>query len=59
MHVFFDMVCGKLPWGDAARAKEKPKVIELKKRYYEKVDDLIAWQANLVLSVERSHNVSY
>ncbi len=52
------MVCSKLPWGDAARAKDKPKVIELKKKYYETIDDLMTWEANLTQTLERIKEVS-
>ena len=57
MHVFLDMTCGKLPWGDAARAKDKPKVIELKKKYYDNIDELMTWEANFVQTIEQIKNV--
>jgi len=32
--VFFDLICGKLPWLDAARARDKGTVAELKKKLF-------------------------
>lgn len=53
------MTCGKLPWGDAARSKEKPKVIELKKKYFDSLDDFMTWEANLSRTLENIKEVSF
>ena len=31
--MFCDLVCGKLPWSEAAKAKDKQKVANFKKQY--------------------------
>lgn len=43
VHVFFDMVCGKLPWGDAARSKEKAIAAAIKREVYDDPQKFIAF----------------
>jgi serine/threonine protein kinase len=43
LHVFFDMIIGKLPWGDAARSKDKITAAATKKNMYVHPDEFIGW----------------
>lgn len=51
-HAFLDMICGKLPWGDAARSKDKYNVIEIKNKCYEDISYFINWEVNQTLENE-------
>lgn len=46
LHVFLDMICGKLPWGDAARSKDKSTAIVIKGQMYSDPDNFITWTRN-------------
>mmetsp|Transcript_30207 Transcript_30207/g.43154 ORF Transcript_30207/g.43154 Transcript_30207/m.43154 type:complete len:530 (+) Transcript_30207:22-1611(+) len=41
--VMMDMLCGQLPWTAATKAKDKPAVIELKRKYLEDTSLLVSW----------------
>ena len=43
IHVFIDLICGKLPWSEAARLIDKAAVGNLKRKYYDNLDDFIQW----------------
>lgn len=50
LHVFFDMIIGKLPWSDAARSKCKPAAVAMKLNMYRNPDEFIAWLCEEVSS---------
>ena len=41
--VFCDLVCGKLPWSEAARLKDKRQVASLKKQYLADPRRFVEW----------------
>ena len=41
--VFCDLVCGKLPWSEAAKSKDKGKVAALKKQYLSDPRRFVDW----------------
>eukprot|EP00981_Chlorochromonas_danica_P007327 scaffold1690_cov177-Ochromonas_danica.AAC.4 len=57
LHVFFDMLCGKLPWGDAARMKDKATVAAIKRKCYDDIEYFIDWERTQVRSTEESKGV--
>lgn len=52
LHVFLDMACGKLPWGDSAKQKEKAIVASIKRKCYEDVDWFMDWEVKQVMAAE-------
>ena len=51
--VLLDLLCGKLPWSEAARSKDKPNVVALKQEYvHNDPKVLINWVANTIKLVE-------
>ena len=52
IYVFLDLICGKLPWAEAAKNKDKSTVTQLKKDYMENPEKLIVWAAEVVRTVE-------
>ncbi len=52
LHVFIDLIAGKLPWNEAAKNKDKVSVGHLKKRYYENLNDFISWIESQVHTAE-------
>jgi hypothetical protein len=55
------MICGKLPWSEAARTKDKQTVAALKKEYLDEPGRFIQWVTNAVAAAEAlrdSFNVS-
>jgi hypothetical protein len=57
-HVFIDMICGKLPWSDAARAKERSTAAAIKREMYSDSNKLLTWLRDEVTTVEYKR-VSY
>jgi hypothetical protein len=37
------MTCGKLPWGDAARSKEKQQAASVKRHMYDHSEEFVHW----------------
>jgi hypothetical protein len=58
IHVFIDLICGKLPWNEAAKAKDKVQVGNIKKKYYEKPEDFISWIITTVENAELNRSLS-
>jgi tau tubulin kinase len=57
--VLLDLLCGKLPWAEAAKAKNKPNVIALKQEYVQNDPKvLIDWVANNIKVIEDKKTVS-
>lgn len=53
LHVFFDMIIGKLPWGDAARSKDKVVAAATKRHMYSNPNEFINWLCEEVSSKVR------
>ncbi len=53
-HVFLDMICGKLPWGDEARANKRDKaaVAKIKHHFYDNIEDFIRVQVETTQNAE-------
>ena len=56
MYVFIDLLCGKLPWSEAARSREKAKVGLLKKEFEPTL--LLDWMANVLDNAGSKDGVS-
>jgi tau tubulin kinase len=57
--VLLDLLCGKLPWSEASRNKDKPKVIALKQEYVSNDPKvLIDWAVNTIKVTEDKKKVS-
>ena len=56
MNVFFDMVAGKLPWSEQARAKDKAEVVALKRKFYrdQPLEEFMKWLSNTAKEAEDS-----
>ena len=57
--VFCDLVCGKLPWSEAAKVKDKGKVAAFKKQYLADPRRFVEWvkhQAEDADKVKVRHN---
>lgn len=52
IHVFIDLVCGKLPWMEAAKGKDKVTVGNIKRKFYSNIDDFIQWIHTQVQAME-------
>ena len=58
-YVFLDLLCGKLPWTDATRAKDKPEVTALKRRYFDDCESLVRWASEQVSAAENKSKVRF
>jgi tau tubulin kinase len=64
LFVFFDLICGKLPWSAAAKLRDKPQVASIKKDYVGLSNEinqfepskLPSWVANTIKEVNQSLN---
>lgn len=56
--VYLDLICGKLPWTEASRVKDKISVISLKENYLTNPESIVQWVTQIVAEMELSH-VSY
>mmetsp|Transcript_23329 Transcript_23329/g.21218 ORF Transcript_23329/g.21218 Transcript_23329/m.21218 type:complete len:468 (-) Transcript_23329:478-1881(-) len=56
IYVFLDLICGKLPWTDEARNKQKSAVAALKEMYVDDPEKLVTWVSEVVASMEVKHN---
>lgn len=55
--VFFDLICGKLPWTEASRSKDKKSVVDLKSEYCTTCPErMIQWVAQTVKDSEILHS---
>lgn len=52
--VFLDLLCGQLPWTDAARERDKQRVADMKRRHLEEPNQLADWANATLLS---SHKI--
>jgi hypothetical protein len=52
MFVLCDLICGRLPWSEAARSKDKQTVAHLKEEYLEQPQKFIEWIASNVAAAE-------
>ena len=56
--VLLDLLSGKLPWSEAARTKDKPKVLALKQEYVcNDPNKIIEWVTNNIKSIENKKGV--
>jgi len=53
-HVFLDMVCGKLPWGEEARANNRDKAVvaKMKHHFYDYPDQFMQYQEKITQEAE-------
>lgn len=58
IHVFFDLLAGKLPWSELAKTRDKAGVGNLKKRLLNHPKEFVSWIANAVHTAELYKNVS-
>lgn len=64
LFVFFDLICGKLPWSSAAKLRDKPQVTSIKKDFLGLGDEinqfesskLPNWVANTIKEINQSLN---
>ena len=55
MFVFFDLICGKLPWTEEAKLKEKQKVADLKHQFVmADPSNIIQWVSTHVARIEEN-----
>ena len=57
MLVFFDLICGKLPWTEASRAKDKKMITALKDEYLTQPQRMIDWVSQMVKAAESVYEV--
>lgn len=53
--VFFDLVCGRLPWTEQSRSKDKAAVTALKEQYLSNPQSFIHWVTETVDATEKAH----
>ncbi len=56
LFVFLDLITGKLPWSEAAYAKDKVKVAELKEEYCFNPNHFVTWITEVLKAPSRSNS---
>ena len=54
-YVIVDLICGRLPWTDASRAKERDLLAALKRKYANDIPSLIKWMKIEVSKLEGTY----
>lgn len=54
IYVFADLLCGSLPWTDAARARDKNAVLESKRKFHESPEEFLEWVISQAQSTHKN-----
>lgn len=55
VYSFLDFLCGRLPWTDASKSRDKQSVALMKKECFQQPNNLIEWMKATISTIEAQY----